>query len=116
DGKVVDGFIGAVPERAVRDFVERLSPPETEADRLAHAGDETSLRAALELQSDHPEAVPALAELLARRGDGEEALALLERVPESAETRRIASQPWRGWARPRCPTTWRRSSTRCSSG
>ena len=91
DGKVVDGFIGAVPERAVRDFVERLSPPETEADRLAHAGDETSLRAALELQSDHPEAVPALAELLARRGEGEEALALLERVPESGETRRIAA-------------------------
>jgi len=91
DGKVVDGFIGAVPERAVREFVERLSPPETEADRLAHAGDEASLRAALELQADHPEAVPALAELLARRGDGEEALALLERVPESAETRRIAA-------------------------
>ena len=35
--------------------------------------------------------MPALAELLARRGDDEEALALLERVPESAETRRIAA-------------------------
>jgi thioredoxin-like negative regulator of GroEL len=35
--------------------------------------------------------VVALAELLAERGDGEEALALLTRVPETAETRRVAA-------------------------
>ncbi|MBV8302587.1 MAG: thioredoxin, partial [Acidimicrobiia bacterium] len=34
DGKVVDGFIGALPEKAVAEFVARLAPPETEADRL----------------------------------------------------------------------------------
>jgi putative thioredoxin len=90
-GKVVDSFVGAVPEATVRTFVAGLARPETEADRLAAAGDEESLRAALKLQHDHPGAVVALAELLAARGDGEEALTLLTRVPETAETRRVAA-------------------------
>lgn len=90
-GKVVDSFIGALPEPSVREFVAKLAPPDSEADRLAVRGDETSLRAALELEHDHPQAVVALAELLAERGEGEEALALLTRVPESAETRRVAA-------------------------
>src|SRR3954466_623926 len=46
DGKVVDGFIGALPERGVKEFVDRVAPPETEADRLVTAGDEQSLRTA----------------------------------------------------------------------
>src|SRR5438552_2112387 len=91
DRKVVDGFIGAVPEQQVAAFIERLAPPETEADLLAAKGDEASLRAALDLQRDHPAAVLALAELLANRGDEDEALELLARIPESADTRRIAA-------------------------
>lgn len=91
DRKIVDSFIGALPEPAVQEFVDRLAPAQTEADRLAAAGDETSLRAALELQPDHPGAVAGLAELLVARGDRDEALALLERIPETAETRRIAA-------------------------
>jgi putative thioredoxin len=91
DGKVVDSFIGALPEPAVREFVAKLAPAESEADRLAALGDEASLRKALELEHDHPAAVVALAELLAGRGEGEEALALLTRVPESGETRRVAA-------------------------
>ena len=91
DRKVVDNFIGALPEAQVRAFVEGLAPPASEADQLVAAGDEASLRKALELESDHPEAVPALAELLVGRGETEEALALLARVPETAETRRIAA-------------------------
>src|SRR5579884_950596 len=66
---VVDSFIGALPEPAVADWVSRLAPAETEADRLARSGDEASLRRALELQPDHHDAVVALAELLASRGD-----------------------------------------------
>ena len=91
DRKIVESFIGALPEPAVQEFVDRLAPAETEADRLVAAGDEASLRAALDLQPDHPSAVPALAELLVARGEGDEALALLERIPETAETRRIAA-------------------------
>ena len=90
-GKVVDSFIGALPEPSVREFVAKLAPPESEADRLAARGDEASLRAALDLEHDHPGAVVALAELLAERGEGEEALTLLTRVPETAETRRVAA-------------------------
>jgi len=90
-GKVVDSFVGALPEAAVREFVARLAPAESEADKLAKQGDEASLRQALELQHDHPVAVVALAELLAGRGLGEEALALLTRVPETAESRRVAA-------------------------
>ncbi len=90
-GKVVDSFIGALPEAAVREFVGKLAPAESQADRLAAQGDEASLRQALELQHDHPVAVVALAELLAGQGKGEEALALLTRVPETAESRRVAA-------------------------
>jgi putative thioredoxin len=89
--KVVDGFIGALPEAQVRAFVDAVAPAASEADVLAARGDEASLRAALDLQHDHPGAVVALAELLVERGDGDEALELLERIPETADTRRIAA-------------------------
>jgi putative thioredoxin len=95
-GKVVDGFVGAQGEAAVREFVGRLVPSEAEQelDKLVAAGDEESLRQALERQPDHAGAIVALAELLAgRRGDGDldEALTLLDRIPETAETRRVAA-------------------------
>ena len=95
DRKVVDSFIGALPEPAVRQWVSSLNPPPSEVDRLVAAGDETSLRRAVELEPANDKAVQALATLLsadpseARR---EEALALLARIPESAETRHLAAQ------------------------
>jgi putative thioredoxin len=91
DRQVVDSFIGALPEARVREFIERLAPTESEADRLAAKGDEESFRQALELDPGHEAAVVGLAELLAERGEGAEALALLARVPESAEGRRVAA-------------------------
>jgi putative thioredoxin len=95
-GKVVDGFVGAQPEAAVSEFVARLLPTEAEGQvsALVAAGDEQSLRQALELKPDHHDAIVGLAELLAGRranGDEDEALALLGRIPESAETRRVAA-------------------------
>ena len=92
-GKVYPGFIGAQPEQVVRQFVDSLLPTEEEdaVATLVAAGDEASLRQALELDPGHEGAVVALAELLARRGSTDEALALLERIPESAETRRVAA-------------------------
>ena len=91
DRKVVDGFIGALPEAQVRAFVDSVAPGASEADELVARGDEASLRAALDLQYDHPGAVVGLAELLVERGETEAALELLGRIPETAETRRIAA-------------------------
>ncbi len=69
DGQVVDQFIGALPEAQVTAFVERLAPAPSEADTLVAAGDEASLRKALELEPDHVGAIEALARLLIDRGD-----------------------------------------------
>jgi len=108
DGAVVDGFVGALPEAQVREFVQRIAPElePSEVDRLLDAGDEASLRTALGLEPGDERVVLALAELLALSataadhdsaaagvdsGAGAEALSLLERIPESPETRRIAA-------------------------
>ena len=89
--QVVDHFIGALPEREVQAFIDKLAPPPSEADALVANGDEVSLREALERDPDHEGAVLALAEILVERGEKEEALALLARIPETAEVRRIAA-------------------------
>ncbi|HZN14472.1 MAG TPA: tetratricopeptide repeat protein [Acidimicrobiales bacterium] len=91
DKQIVDHFIGALPESSVKEFIDRLAPAPTEADVLVAAGDEASLRKALELDPAHAEGVVGLAELLVNRGDSEEALALLARIPETTETRRVAA-------------------------
>jgi putative thioredoxin len=91
NGEIVDSFIGAIPEQQVRQWVDGLAPAPSEADTLAAAGDEASLRRALELEPDHAVAVVGLAQLLVEQGDTEGALALLARIPETAETRRVAA-------------------------
>src|SRR3974390_580480 len=60
DGKVVDQFIGAVPEAQVAAFVNRLVPIASEADLLVAQGDEASLRKALEIEPGHVGAGAAL--------------------------------------------------------
>ena len=92
-GQVVDGFMGALPQHAVEEFIARLLPTESEnaLASLVAAGDEDSLRAALELDPGYEPAIVALGELLVERGDGAEALALLARIPETDETRRVAA-------------------------
>jgi putative thioredoxin len=94
DGKVVDQFIGALPEDAVEAFVGRLAPSEVDrliADGVA-AGDEEVLRQALEVQPDHPGAVTALATMLIGKGETDEAITLLRRIPETPEVRRLLAE------------------------
>jgi putative thioredoxin len=91
DRKVVDSFIGALPEPAVRQFVASLSSPPSEVDQLVDAGDEASLRRALELEPANEKAVLALASVLVDRGEADEALGLLAKIPETADVRRIAA-------------------------
>ncbi len=93
DGAVVDGFMGAYPEQAVQEFVNSLLPSQEEkaiAELLA-AGDEASLRIALSMEPANEDVIVALAELLVRDGDTDEALALLSRIPESDRTRPVAA-------------------------
>ncbi len=92
DRRIVDSFVGALPEAQVQAFVDKLAPAMSEADRLLAKGDEASLRQALELDHDHPGAVVALADLLVDDGRLGEALDLLKRLPETAEVRRVAAR------------------------
>lgn len=76
-GKIVDTFVGAVPEPVVREFIEKLAPGATLVDQLVNKGDEVSLRDALSLDASNVDAAVALAELLRTSDRLEEALAVL---------------------------------------
>ena len=81
DGEVVAEFVGAQPPTAVERFLDSLLP--SEADALVERGDEPSLRRALELEPTRADAAVPLAYLLRGRGESEQALEILERVPGS---------------------------------
>jgi putative thioredoxin len=93
DGQVIDGFVGAYPEHVIEQFVLSLLPTEDDlqVSQLLAAGDEASLRAALELEPANEDVIVALAELLVEDGRAEEALQLLARLPESERTRKVAA-------------------------
>lgn len=93
NGEVVDGFVGAYPEHVIEEFVQSLMPSEAD-DLLASlisAGDEASLRQALGIDPSNEDAIVALGMLLVEAGNGEEALALLARIPETERTRKVAA-------------------------
>jgi putative thioredoxin len=75
DGTVAAEFTGAIPPAQVATFFDGIAP--SEADRLAGAGDEASLRRALELDPGQQEAAVKLGQLLTERGDGDEAREVL---------------------------------------
>lgn len=94
DGQPVDAFMGAQGEQEVREFVERLLPTQEENTlaSLIQAGDEASLRLALEMDPGNEDAIVGLADLLVDAGQPDEALALLARIPESERTRVVAAK------------------------
>src|SRR5437899_12020165 len=58
DGRVAAEFTGAIPPARIDDFLDALVP--SDADRLAAAGDEESLRAALASDPHHSGAIRGL--------------------------------------------------------
>lgn len=81
DGVVAAEFVGAQPPAAIDQFLDSLLP--SEADALVANGDEASLRRAAELEPTRADAAVPLARLLHARGDDDDALVLLGRVPGS---------------------------------
>jgi putative thioredoxin len=96
DRAVVNSFIGALPEAAVTEFVAGLLAAPSEADQLVAEGNATGseelLRRALELQPDHAGAITGLAALLIENGDTDGAIAVLGRIPETPEIRRLLAE------------------------
>jgi putative thioredoxin len=93
DGQVVDAFQGALPEHEVARFVESLLPTADDEllSSLVAAGDEVSLDKALEIDPGNEGAIVALADIYTGRGEGERALSLLARVPETDDVRRASA-------------------------
>ena len=93
DGAIVDGFMGAQGEEQVTDFVNKLLPSEQEKiiETLLEDGSEASLEEILTAIPDHEDAVVALASLYVETDRSEEALSLLQRIPESPRTRQLTA-------------------------
>jgi putative thioredoxin len=105
DGRPVDGFVGALPESQVRQFVQRLggakgpSPVEEAlamAKQAAQSGDHASARALysqiLQREPANVDAIAGLARAMIARGELPKAKQLLDRVPkESAGHAEIAA-------------------------
>ncbi|HZS15460.1 MAG TPA: tetratricopeptide repeat protein [Candidatus Dormibacteraeota bacterium] len=85
DGRVAAEFVGAQPSSVVERFFDGLVP--SQADRLAAAGDEESLRRAIELDPGHATARVGLARGQLAHGNLDEALdtlGLVEHDPRGA--------------------------------
>ncbi|MEM7340833.1 MAG: thioredoxin domain-containing protein [Actinomycetota bacterium] len=84
EGQIVDGFMGAQPEAQVREFVDKLTVGEQagELDALVAAGDEASLRRAVELDPTYLPAVGTLAQMLLMSGRAAEAVEVLAPVAD----------------------------------
>ncbi|MGH2869468.1 MAG: tetratricopeptide repeat protein [Solirubrobacteraceae bacterium] len=81
DGQVVSEFVGVQPPAAVERFLDDLVP--SEADGLVAAGDEASLRRAVDLEPSRADAAVPLARILHARGESDAALVVLGEVPGS---------------------------------
>lgn len=91
-GQVVDGFIGAQPEAQIRAFVNKLIADEvvSEVEQLVQAGDEASLRRAVEIDPESKLAALSLAVLLIQTDRASEALEVLAPFPEDEDVAPIA--------------------------
>ena len=93
NGQLMRLFEGAQPEHLVKELIDSLLPSaddEAVAELLAR-GDEQSLLAVLELEPGNEDAIVKLSAILTGRGEGEQALQLLSRVPETDAVRHAAA-------------------------
>ncbi|MBZ9656462.1 thioredoxin [Phyllobacterium lublinensis] len=96
NGKPVDGFMGALPESKVKEFIDRIASPDGGRDEAvrsaleaaAHAAEAGDLDQASQIYAavlaeipDHVPALAGLANCLIELGDIEQARIVLERVP-----------------------------------
>jgi putative thioredoxin len=92
DGKVVDSFLGAIPEAQVRAFVQALVPEVSEADRLLEKGDVVSLFSAHQLEPGREDIALALSTVLVEQGRADEALGVLAGFPEVGAVGHLAAK------------------------
>ncbi len=101
DGRVVDEFVGALPEPRVREFLRRVVPSEADrqvrqAQQLLAAGGleeaESLLQRVLERESDHPQALLTLGRVLMEQDRPDEALKALEGIPRHLPEHREAKK------------------------
>ena len=108
DGRPVDQFIGAMPEPAVREFIDRFLPTEAdleaaEASRAVETGDveaaERRFRDVLREDPDNREARLGLGRILAERGELDEARQLVTPLlPDPGAERVLATVRLSEWA------------------
>ena len=100
DGKIVNSFTGALPEPAIRQWIEEILPTEldlmVDQARTALLADddvtaEHILRQVLDQESDHAEAGASLASMLIERGETDEAMIVLGRLAPGSEVDRLQS-------------------------
>jgi putative thioredoxin len=99
DGQPVDGFMGAIPESKIREFIDKVSGPGAAAEAIADAlAAAAELRSAGDLQGaaevyaavladspDNLDAIAGLAEALLDAGDEANAREVLAGIPEGSE-------------------------------
>jgi putative thioredoxin len=110
DGRLVDEFIGAIPEQAIRQWLNGVVP--SEADHLVEQGEEVEqegrageaerlYRKALDQQPNHVGALLGRGRLAAARGELEEARELLQPLRPNPEAERLlAAIEVSGWTEP----------------
>lgn len=110
DGRLVNEFIGAIPEQAIRQWIQTILP--SEADRLVADASraerqgrtdeaERLYRQALTQQPDHRDAALGLGGLLAMKGDAATAREILSSLrPDPEAERLLAAIEVSEWASP----------------
>ena len=98
DGKPASQFMGSIPEEQIRQFVDEILPTEFDllVERARDAvleGDEAAaeaiFRSVQETVPDHADAGTGLASLLIARGETDEALIVLGRLPRTSEVEKL---------------------------